>query len=93
MQKKYAKDGLAAVSVNTDPKAKHDRALKMLQHWDARFTNLLLDVPAREWSEKLDANTPCVWVFDRDGRLVQKFQGEDAKYDKIEPLIKDLLKK
>ena len=93
MQKKYAKDGLAAVSVNTDPKAKHDRALKMLQDWDARFTNLLLDEPAKVWSEKLDAITPSVWVFDRDGRLAQKFQAEEVDYDKIEQLVKDLLKK
>jgi hypothetical protein len=93
MQSKRVKDGLAAVSVSTDPKARRDKALEFLRDQKAEFTNLLLDEPASVWSKKLDAVTPTVWVFGRDGRLAKKFSDEDVDYDKIGELVDDLLKK
>jgi hypothetical protein len=93
MQSKYAKDGLAAMSVSTDPKAKRDKALAFLQDQQAEFTNVLLDEPPAVWSKRLDATTPTVWVFGRDGRLAKKFEADDVDYEKIEQLVVDLLKK
>ena len=98
MQHKYAKDGLAAVSVSldkADDKEATDRALKFLRAKGADFTNLLLDEPPAVWADKLNVSAPpFIFVFDRDGRLAGKFEGEQANYEKqIEPLVAELLKK
>jgi len=98
MQKKYAKDGLVAVSVTVDKADDEEavgRARKFLRSAHADFTNLLLDEPDSVWGEKLSAKTiPLIFVFGRDGRLAGKFDGEDANYEKkIEPFVADLLNK
>ena len=98
MQKKYAKDGLAAVSVTVDAADDEEavgRARKFLRSAHADFTNLLLDEPAEVWGDKLNAKTvPLIFVFDRDGRLAGKFDGDKANYEKvIEPFVHDLLNK
>ena len=99
MQRKYAKDGLVAVSVSLDDPADKDapeRIIKFLKAKNAEFTNLLLDEPAEQWGEQLKIDLPpAVFVFDRDGRIARKFEGQkQAKYEEnIEPFVKDLLKK
>ena len=47
------------------------------------------------WSDKLGSTlTPFIFVFDRDGRLAEKFEGKKANYEEnVEPLVIDLLKK
>ncbi len=98
MQRKYAKDGLAAVSVSLDDpddKEARGRVLKFLRAKGADFTNLFLDEPSELWSDKLKVDLPpAVFIFDRDGRLAGKFEGKKVDYEtQIEPLVIELLKK
>ena len=98
MQRKYAAEGFAAVSVTLDDPADADaraRALKFLRAQKAEFTNLLLDEPAEVRVDKLKTDSPpFIFVFGRDGRLARQFVGDEANYaQQIEPLVADLLKK
>jgi hypothetical protein len=98
MQRKYAKDGLVAVSVSLDDPADKEveaRILKFLRAKDAEFTNLHLDESSELWSERLKIDLPpAVFVFDREGRLAGKFEGAKADYAAyVEPLVVELLKK
>jgi hypothetical protein len=95
MHKKYAKDGLAAVSVNTgDPKKKgnKDKVLEFLKKEKAAFTNLILNEDYVVWRKKLGVDTnPAVLVFDRDGKLAKQF--DDVDYKEVEKFVVALLKK
>jgi hypothetical protein len=98
MQRKYAKDGVVALSVSLDDPADKEvdaRILKFLRAKDADFTNLRLDEPSELWTERLKIDLPpAVFVFDREGRLAGKFELEKANYEKyVEPLVDQLLKK
>jgi peroxiredoxin len=99
MQRKYDKDGLVAVSVSLDDpadKGAPERILHFLKSKDAEFTNLRLDEPLEQWQDQLNiALPPVVFVFDRDGRIAGKFEGQkQVDYEKvIEPLVQNLLKK
>jgi hypothetical protein len=100
MHRKYAPDGLVAVSVSIDdihdpmdPKTR-ERVVAFLEKKQATLTNLLLDESSDTWSEKFKIGVPgCVFVFDRDNRLAAKFEVKAIDYDKIEELVRDLLKK
>jgi hypothetical protein len=94
MHKKYAKDGLVAISVNLDPLKDPDngkdetamvkaRALQFLQSRGATNTNLLLDEPQEFWQGKFKiVAVPTVFVFDRQGRWVRfKSDDESLKVD------------
>ena len=98
MQRKYAKDGVVALSVSLDDPTDKEvdaRILKFLHAKDADFTNLRLDQPSELWSERLKIDIPpAVFVFDREGRIAGKFELEKANYEKyVEPLVDQLLKK
>jgi hypothetical protein len=98
MQRKYANDGVVALSVSLDDPADKEvdaRILKFLRAKDADFTNLRLDELSELWSERLKIDIPpAVFVFDREGRLAGKFELEKANYEKyVEPLVDQLLKK
>jgi hypothetical protein len=93
MHKKYAKDGLVAVSVSVDPiePGIEQRVLKFLRDKQATFTNLLLDEPAELWQEKLHTDAvPCIYVFNRELKWTQ-YTGE-IKHDEIEKQVVELLK-
>ena len=94
MQKKYAKDGVAAISVSLDdPKDKKamQNVRDFLTKQKATFTNLVLDEKPEVWQEKLKINgPPCVFVFNRDGKF-EKF--ESPEYADIEKYVLKLLKK
>ncbi|HBI44565.1 MAG TPA: hypothetical protein DDY78_17205 [Planctomycetales bacterium] len=98
MQRKYAKDGVVAVSVSLDEPEDKDapeRILKFLRAKGADFTNLRLDESSELWSERLKIDIPpAVFVFDREGRIAGKFEGAKANYaEYVEPLVDELLKK
>ena len=100
MHKKYAKDGLAAVSVSLDDLTEDgakDKVLLFLDTQQATFTNLILDEKPEVWQAKLKIDgPPLVMVFARDGRLEQRYPNEkdkDVDYAVIEKLVTDLLKK
>lgn len=96
MHRKYAKDGLAVVSVTLDDpadKGQAAKALKFLQDRGAEFPNYLLDEDPGVWQEKLNVNgPPCLYFFDRDNHWVKKL-GEDDKPDPEaqERLVEELL--
>jgi len=94
MHNKYAKHGLAAVSVSLDdPKDKkaQQNVLDFLRKQKATFTNLILDEKSEVWQEKLKIDgPPCVFVFDRAGKP-KKFESPD--YAEIEKYVLELLKK
>jgi len=93
MHKKYAKDGLVAISVSLDELKDKEVALKFLQSKDATFTNLLLNDTVN-WSEKLHFFAPpCYFVFNRQGKWVQ-FKAEDGEisYEDMEKRVREFLK-
>jgi hypothetical protein len=93
MHKKYAKDGLVAISVSLDELKDKDVALKFLQSKEATFTNLLLNDKV-DWSEKLHFFAPpCYFVFNRQGKWVQ-FKAEDGEinYGDLEKRVREFLK-
>ena len=96
MQKKYAKDGMAAVSVDLDDPGEKDikdRVLKFLQSQQATFTNLMLDEPSNVWQKNLGIDgVPAVFVYGRDGAIAKKFTDEYT-YEDVEKVVVELLKK
>jgi hypothetical protein len=96
MHKKYAKDGLTAVSVSLDDeldKPTLARIRKFLQEKNATFRNLVLDEDSDLWQKQLGApGQPIIFVFNRDGQWVKRFT-DDFDFAEVERLAVDLLKK
>lgn len=97
LNQKHAKDNFAAVSVSLDDLSEDgakDKVQKFLDKQQANFTNLILDEKPEVWQAKLKIDgPPLVFVFDRDGKLEQKFAGESVDYAKVEKLVGELLKR
>lgn len=99
MHRKYANDGLVALSVTVDDPADaavRKRALTYLQKQGAAFTNVLLDEMPELYQTKLKIDgPPCVYIFNRDNRFVVKRDGVgDAgriDYEQFEKVIVGLL--
>jgi thiol-disulfide isomerase/thioredoxin len=90
MHRKFAKDGLVAVSVSLDEPPQREAALRFLQSQGAHFTNLLLDVDQETWQEKFHAfGPPLVFVFDKDGKWRQ-FKYEKG-YAEAEKYVQELM--
>jgi thiol-disulfide isomerase/thioredoxin len=97
LHKRYAGDGLACVSVSLDDADKKATPLAFLQKKGAAFANYLLDEPTTEWQKLFDINgPPAVFVYDRDGKLAQRFDHNDVDktftYADVEKLVQKLLK-
>ena len=94
MHKKYAKDGLAVISVSVDPPEDKDKALTFLQSKGSTFTNLFLDETPEFWTKKLRfIAPPCVYVFNRQGKWTQFDAGQEEIDDaKVEKLVVEYLK-
>lgn len=73
LQRKYAKDGLLAVTVNVDDeKAEKDKASAWLQKTPITVLNVLLDESQDVATKKLQADSfPTVFVFNRAGQYVR----------------------
>lgn len=95
MQKKYAKDGLVAISVSLDDpseKGVKEKVVKVLQKQQAAFENFILDEKPEVWQKQFEIEgPPCVFVFNRDGKYQKFSMGE--KYSTIEKVVAQLLKK
>ena len=96
MQRKYAADGLVAMSVSlddpADPEAK-EKVLKFLHSQDATFDNFMLNEKPEFWQQKLGFDgPPCVIVFNTQGVVAKQFKDEFT-YDDVEKLVKPLLGK
>jgi peroxiredoxin len=96
MQKKYAKDGLVAISVSLDDPNEDgvkEKVKKYLVSESATFTNLILEEKMEVWQKKLKIEgPPAIFVFDRDGKIAKKYDSGEG-YDEVEKLVADLLKK
>jgi thiol-disulfide isomerase/thioredoxin len=93
MHKKYAKDGLVAMTVSVDEDANNPdvqgEALKFLRKVNAAFSNVILDEKLTFWQEKLRFDAvPCVYVFDRQGKWRQY---KEPNYAEIEKVVVELL--
>jgi hypothetical protein len=95
MHERYGKDGLVCMSVSVDEMDRKAAALRFLQSRDAAFANYLLNEEITVWQDKLKiAGPPCVFVFDREGRQVAKFDNNEAEgsvYAKVEARVRELL--
>lgn len=95
LHQKYATRGLSTVSVSLDNATDDDakqRVKKFLAAQGATFANYLLDEKPEVWQAKLKIDgPPCVFVFDRRGRLVKKYH-DKVDYADIERLVAELLK-
>jgi glutathione peroxidase-family protein len=96
MQKKYAKDGVVAVSVSLDDlsdKEVRGRIETFLKAQHATFTNLILDEDVEAWQKKLGIDgMPAAFIYNRDGKVVKKFKDEYT-YEDVEKVVQELLKK
>lgn len=98
MQEKYAAEGFAAVSVDVAMTAEevgnpqvHDKVKAFLLKQKATSTNLILEEKPEVWQKKLDTDgVPCVFVFDREGKIAQKY-GDGVDYAEIEKVVVKLL--
>jgi hypothetical protein len=99
MHRKYAKDGLVAVSVTLDDPADmavRARALVFLKKQGATFANVLLDETPEFYQSKLKIDgPPCIYIFNRDNRWVLKRDGTGDNgridYELFEKRIVELL--
>lgn len=95
MHRKYAKDGLVAMSVSVDEADNEPRLQELLNQFQATFPNYRLDEPYDVWSSKWNVSAqPVVFVFDRLGRRAAKFSPDEKNFtynEDVEPLVKKLL--
>ena len=99
MHRKYAKKGLAVISLSLDDptdKAAVAEAEKFLKAKKAGFTNVLLDENFGDGFDKLKISAiPAVFVYGPDGKEVKRFTMDDPNnqftYDEVEKAIVALL--
>jgi thiol-disulfide isomerase/thioredoxin len=96
LQRKYAKDGLTVVTVSiddvsSDPGASQ-RVKMFLQQQQATSRNLLLAENPQVWVQKLKMNSvPSMFLFDREGHLINRWTGGEINLGAIEKRITELL--
>jgi thiol-disulfide isomerase/thioredoxin len=97
LHNRYKNDGLVAVSVALDNPADAEaraRIVKFLEKQKAGgLTNLQLDEVPELWTQKLGVTgPPCVYVFNREGRIAGKWD-DNVEYGEIEKAVAELMKK
>ncbi len=107
LNKKYKSRGLECISLSLDfegigkPEEQAPKVLEFLRGQGAAFDNVLASEESDAMYKKLDApSIPLVMVYDRQGKLRERFQEETAKngepspkplYDRVEALVEKLL--
>jgi len=95
MHRKYAKQGLIAISVSVDDVGDKEaiaEVTKFLRQQKATFANFLLNETPEDWQKKLKIDAvPAIFVFNRAGQIEQKYL-EVPKHEEIEKLVEQLLK-
>jgi hypothetical protein len=88
MQKRYGKDGLVALSVNLDPPGDANaraEAEKFLASQKPPFASYMLNVKPEVSLKKLNVDgVPCIYVFNRDGRIAKKLPVYNAEREPVE---------
>jgi thiol-disulfide isomerase/thioredoxin len=96
LHRKYQARDLAAVSVSLDDPndmEARQRVEEFLTARKATCRNVLLDEKPEVWQTKWKiVGPPCVFLFDRDGKLVQRWADKEIDYDVIEKRVAELLK-
>jgi thiol-disulfide isomerase/thioredoxin len=108
LHEKYGDKRVACMSLSCDyqgikskpPEFYRPRVTAFLEKQGATFQNLLASEPADELYEKMElASIPAVFVFGLDGKLVKRFDNEQAKteednftYEDVNKLVEKLLK-
>jgi thiol-disulfide isomerase/thioredoxin len=92
---RFAKDGVTVLAMNIDPPDDADvrkKVIKFLNDKHANFPNLVVAAGAdpNDWASEIGESLPATWVYDRDGKLKQKFSG--VAYEDIEDLVEKLVK-
>lgn len=107
LHRKQGED-VACISVNLNyiglkkepPESLREDVLRFLEKQQATFPNILCSTPDLEVLEKIElASIPAVYVYDRTGKLVRRFDNATARsadeeftYEKdVLPLVKELL--
>ena len=98
IHRRYAKDGLALVTVcldGSDKPAAFDQAAQFLKKVGADGANLYLEEPIDLWQKKLGfRSVPCYYVFSRQGQWT-RFPATDndpLDYDAMERFIVERLR-
>lgn len=96
MHNDLRKEGVATISVSLDNPTETgvpQKVRKFLTQQKATFPNYILDEKEEVWQEKLKiSGPPCVFVFDRDGKIAKKFDSGEKYDDEIIKFVKALLK-
>ncbi|MFN0053234.1 MAG: TlpA disulfide reductase family protein [Planctomycetales bacterium] len=109
LHKRHADKGVVCVSMSCDyagiknkpPEFYQERVLKFLEKQQATFLNILSNVPSDDLFEQMQLSSiPAVYVYGWDGKLVKRFDNEEAQseednftYEDITKLVEDLLAK
>jgi thiol-disulfide isomerase/thioredoxin len=96
LQQKYGDRGVICLSVSVDVPEKRESALAFLKAQGATFPNFRLNEPVEVWEKRLTIKgLPAVFVFDRDGSRVGKFDSNEPNksftHTHVEFLVRELL--
>lgn len=95
LSRQYGPEQFAAISVSVDDPNKPgvpDKVRAFLERQDARFTNLILNESPEVWQPRLKISAvPCVYVFDREGRISVKYSDE-VDYELIKQRVAQLIR-
>jgi thiol-disulfide isomerase/thioredoxin len=92
-------DDVACISLSADytgsktkpPEFYREKVLKFLTKQGATFDNVLSSLPSDELFETLDIpSIPAVFVYDRSGKLLKKFDNSEAESEEDEFTYKDV---
>jgi len=95
LHKRYAKNGLSVVTVSvdnvTDPDVR-ERVKMFLRQQQSSCRNLLLAEKPEVWISKLKMDSiPSMFLFDKQGHLINRWTGGDIDLAAIEKRIVELL--
>jgi thiol-disulfide isomerase/thioredoxin len=96
LHRKYADKGVVVMSVTIDDPKDAPKALSFLREQQADFPNFLLDFD--EWTNQWNIKgIPIVLVFDREGKLLRRFDRDDPdrqfKYSDVDRFLAELVSK
>lgn len=95
MQRKYAGQGLDAISVNLDDvsdKKIPQKVKSFLDEKGAAFTNVIFNGDQDVLADKMGVEgLPTVFVFGRDGKVAKQYKDGEG-YTVIEKFVVELLK-
>lgn len=92
----HQNEGLVTASVSLDAAAEHQTALTFLKENNATFPNFRFKFKDEgEWFDtfKFDSGPPMAIIYDRQGKLVGRFEGIGQKevHDKMMAALKEAL--